>query len=258
MICTKNTYVNDSRVETIIAKINNVRDTMKSLEESLATTRKLETEQWLRYSNLKTKNKMMMDDLRKANKRNKNMLNLFRQSVTDIRFGSDITLPESLKKEVQRSWHQKYDALLTCNEQLKQELSSRDLLLKEKTQEINSLQQKLLTLGDRLVERDEAVESICKKYLSLKQRKDERENLLRGSIETLKQDTLKKTNVYEASKKDSGTSSTSNKDALLTRETRRSDRSACKNCFFKILLEKAKRSCKTNGSSSVISLDKTA
>ena len=129
MICTKNTYVNDSRVETVIAKINNVRNTMKSLEESLATTRKLETDQWLRYSNLKTKNKMMMDDLRKANKRNKNMLSmweclnknnrannvtndgtfvdLFRQSVTDIRFGSDITLPESLKKQVQRSWHQK-------------------------------------------------------------------------------------------------------------------------------------------------------
>ncbi|KOX78378.1 hypothetical protein WN51_07785 [Melipona quadrifasciata] len=166
---------------------------MKSLEESLATTRRLETEQWLRYSNLKTKNKMMMDDLRKANKRNKNMLNLFRQSVTDIRFGGDITLPESLKKEVQRSWHQKYDALLTCNEQLKQELNSRNLLLKEKTQEINSLQQKLLTLGDRLVERDEAVESICKK----KKRKDERENLLRGFIETLQVEIIEKLNIRQ-------------------------------------------------------------
>lgn len=35
-------------------------------------------------------------------------LDLFRQSVTDIRLGNDIVLPESLKKEVQRTWHQKY------------------------------------------------------------------------------------------------------------------------------------------------------
>ena len=77
MICTKNTYVDNSRVETVIVKINNIRDTMKSLEESLMITRRLETEQWLRYSNLKTKNKMMMDDLRKANKSNKNMLSMW-------------------------------------------------------------------------------------------------------------------------------------------------------------------------------------
>ncbi|CAL7936346.1 unnamed protein product [Xylocopa violacea] len=180
-------------VEDYIVKITNIRDTVKSLEESLMISRNLETERWLRYSNLKTRNIVMMHDLKKANKRNKNMLNLFRQSVTDIRFGNDITLPEPLKREVQRTWHQKYDALLMQNEQLKRELDTTNSLLKEKTREIGSLQQKLLTIGDRLVERNEAVENICKKYLSLKKRKDEQEMLLRSSIETL-QETLKQLN----------------------------------------------------------------
>ncbi|XP_071878248.1 uncharacterized protein [Bombus fervidus] len=243
----------DSRVQAMIVKINNIRNTIKSLEESLMITRSLEAERWLRYSNLKGKNKIMMDDLRKANKRNKNMLNLFRQSVTDIRLGNDITLPDSLKKEVQRSWHQKYDALLTRNEQLKRELNSRNLLLKEKTQEISSLQQKLLTLGDRLVERNESVESICKKYLTLKRRKDEQEILLRGSIETL-QDTLRKSNDG-AFEKDSEISSILGKDALSAREIRRSDGLAYENSFLRVLLQKAKRSYKTSGNSSAISFD---
>ncbi|XP_076761190.1 uncharacterized protein LOC143429415 [Xylocopa sonorina] len=184
-------YVGNSRaqkfipVEDYIVKITNIRDTVKSLEESLIISRNLETERWLRYSNLKTRNNVMMHDLKKANKRNKNMLNLFRQSVTDIRFGNDITLPEPLKTEVQRTWHQKYDDLLMQNGQLKRELDTAKSLLKEKTREIGSLQQKLLTIGDTLVERNEAVENICKKYLSLKKRKDKQEMMLRSSIETL-------------------------------------------------------------------------
>ncbi|XP_017754374.1 PREDICTED: uncharacterized protein LOC108546675 [Eufriesea mexicana] len=211
--------VKDSRIRTLIPvdeyimKINNIHNTMKSLEESLKITRNLEAEQWLYYSNLKTKNKIMMDDLKKANKRNKNMLNLFRQSVTDIRFGSDIDLPESLKREVQRTWHQKYDALLTQNEQLKRELALHNSLLKEKTQEVNNLQQKLLALDDKLVERYEVVENICKKYLSLKKRKDVQEIFLRGSIETL-QDALRKTNSA-AGKRNSRISLIFSKDALL-------------------------------------------
>lgn len=67
----------DSRVQTMIVKIYNIRNTIKSLEESLMITRSLEAERWLRYSNLKAKNKIMMDDLRKANKRNKNMLSMW-------------------------------------------------------------------------------------------------------------------------------------------------------------------------------------
>lgn len=67
----------DSRVQTMIVKINNIRYTIKSLEESLMITRSLEAERWLRYSNLKAKSKIMMDDLRKANKRNKNMLSMW-------------------------------------------------------------------------------------------------------------------------------------------------------------------------------------
>lgn len=91
-----------------IMKINDIRDTVRLLEESLMVSRSLEAERWLRYSSLKTKNKVAVDDLKKANNRNKNMLNLFRQSVTDIRLGSGIALPESLRKEVQKNWHQKY------------------------------------------------------------------------------------------------------------------------------------------------------
>ncbi|XP_017795150.1 PREDICTED: uncharacterized protein LOC108576636 [Habropoda laboriosa] len=179
-------------IEEYVMKINSTRGTVTSLEESLMISRNLEAERWMRYSNLKMRNQIMMDDLKKANKRNKNMLNLFRQSVTDIRFGSEIALPESLKREVQRTWHQKYDALLTKNEQLKGDLSVANSLLKEKTHEINNLQQKLLTLGDSLFERNQTVENICKKYLALKKRKDEQEILLRGSIETLQLEINKK------------------------------------------------------------------
>ncbi|XP_017883321.1 uncharacterized protein LOC108626894 [Ceratina calcarata] len=95
------------KAEEYVMKVTSIRDTVKSLEESLMISRNLEAERWLQYSNLKMKNKVMVNDLKKANKRNKNMLNLFRQSVTDIRLGNDIILPESLKKEVQRTWHQK-------------------------------------------------------------------------------------------------------------------------------------------------------
>ncbi|CAK9829529.1 hypothetical protein ANTRET_LOCUS6849 [Anthophora retusa] len=172
-------------VEEYVSKINNTRDIVTCLEESLMISRNLEAERWLQYSDLKLRNQMMMDDLKRANKRNKNMLNLFRQSVTDIRFGSEIALPESLKREVQRTWHHKYDALLTKNEQLKRDLNIANSLLKEKTQEVNDLQQKLLKLGDSLVERNETVENICKKYLALKRRKDEQETRLLGVIETL-------------------------------------------------------------------------
>lgn len=56
------------------------------------------------------------------------------------------------------------------NEQLKQELNSQNSFLKEKTYEINNLQQRLLTLGERLVERNEAVENICKKILVLEKK----------------------------------------------------------------------------------------
>lgn len=61
-------------VEEYVAKVNGIRDTVKSLEESLLVSRNLEAERWLTYSNLRIKNKIAVDDLRKANKRNKNML----------------------------------------------------------------------------------------------------------------------------------------------------------------------------------------
>lgn len=38
-------------------------------------------------------------------------LDLFRQNVTDIQLGSVDILPETLKRQVQRTWHQKYFSL---------------------------------------------------------------------------------------------------------------------------------------------------
>ncbi|XP_034178524.2 uncharacterized protein LOC117603455 [Osmia lignaria lignaria] len=241
--------------EEYVMKINDIRDTVSSLEESLMVSRSLEAERWLLYSNLKTKNKVAMDDLKKANDHNKNMLNLFRQSVTDIRLGSQTALPESLKREVQRNWHQKYDTLLKQNEQLKEEVITKNAVIKEKALEIDNLQQKLLTLGDRLVERNEAVENICKKYLNLKKRKDEQEILLRGSIETL-QDALKNKNSVTGNKS-AEMSLMPSKDALLARERRRSDRLAYENSLLRVLLQEAKRGYQVSGSSSVISFEKT-
>ncbi|XP_076248703.1 uncharacterized protein LOC143188378 [Calliopsis andreniformis] len=241
-------------LEEYVSKINCIRDTLKSLEESLMVSRNLEAERWLTYSTLKTKNKIVIDDLRKANKRNKNMLNLFRQSVTDIRLGTEIALPEPLKREVQRTWHQKYDTLLAQNENLRKDVGATNTLLKERQKDIDDLQQKLLTLGERLVERNEAVENICKKYLRLKKRKDEQEILLKGSIESL-QDALKKVRI-DTTNQSTGMSLTPSKDALLAREMRRSDRLASENSRLRLLLQEARRGYKTSGSSSTISFER--
>ncbi|XP_033340381.2 uncharacterized protein LOC117228637 [Megalopta genalis] len=226
-----------------ISKINDIRDTVNSLEESLMVSRSLEAERWLRYTTLKTKSKLVADDLRKANKRNKNMLNLFRQSVTDVRLGNEIALPESLKKEVQKTWHQKYDSLLLQNDQLKKELATANRFLEEKCVEVDDLQQKMLGLGDRLTESNEAVENVCRKYLRLKKSKDQQEVLLRGSIETL-QYMLKK-----ASSTTTGTIAMSlnpSKEMLLAQEIRRSDRLAHENSLLRVLLQEARRDSRTN------------
>ncbi|XP_076386321.1 uncharacterized protein LOC143263948 isoform X2 [Megachile rotundata] len=135
--CAENSCTRTISTKEYTMKINDIRDTVRFLEESLMVSRSLEAEQWLCYSKLKTKNKVTTDDLKKANNRNKNMLNLFRQSVTDIRLGSGIALPESLRREVQKNWHQKYDALLKRNEQLKREVTLANSLIKEKTQEVH-------------------------------------------------------------------------------------------------------------------------
>ncbi|XP_066600392.1 uncharacterized protein [Prorops nasuta] len=90
------------------SKILQISQTLENLEESLKISRHLEAEQLLKYSILKTENALIKDDLEKANKYNKNVLNLFRQSVTDIRIECNNNLPPSLRREVQRIWHQKY------------------------------------------------------------------------------------------------------------------------------------------------------
>lgn len=66
--------------------------------------------------------------------------------------------------------------------------------------QIDDLQQKLLTLGDKLIERNGTVENICKKYLNLKKRKDEQKILLCGSIETLQVETIRAREICSRTK----------------------------------------------------------
>lgn len=87
-------------------------------------------------------------------------LDLFRQSVTDVQLGSFDILPEALKRQVQRTWHQKlifnnisiylcniaeyyayilhfrYDALLSQNEHLKKQINSMNYKMKQKQKEV--------------------------------------------------------------------------------------------------------------------------
>lgn len=57
-----------------IATINKIRDTARKLETSLKYSRNLEAVRFLRYSTLKSRDKILTDDLRKAKIRNEQML----------------------------------------------------------------------------------------------------------------------------------------------------------------------------------------
>ncbi|XP_024947460.1 uncharacterized protein LOC107274394 isoform X2 [Cephus cinctus] len=109
--------------------LNDIFETVANLESSLSISRNLEFEHCLKYSTLISKNVKLHLDLQNAFKRNKTMLNLFRQNVG---FGTTARLPRSLKREIQRTWHEKYDALLKENSQLKKAAESMQLLTKEK------------------------------------------------------------------------------------------------------------------------------
>ncbi|XP_012057271.1 PREDICTED: uncharacterized protein LOC105620381 [Atta cephalotes] len=126
----------DKSEEKYIATINRIRDTIRKLEETTKYSRDLEAVRFLRYSMLKSHDKILTDDLRKIKIRNKQMLNLFRQSVTDIQLSSLDILPESLRRQVQKTWHQKYDALLSQNEQLKRQIVALDCAMKQKQKEV--------------------------------------------------------------------------------------------------------------------------
>ncbi|XP_026829562.1 uncharacterized protein LOC113562942 [Ooceraea biroi] len=117
--------------EKYVATIDKIRDTIRKLEASLKCSRELEAARFLRYSTLKSREKILTDDLKKAKIRDEHMLSeqskinlslthfagnlvershfsdLFRQSVTDIQLDSVNILPETLKRRVQRTWHQK-------------------------------------------------------------------------------------------------------------------------------------------------------
>ncbi|XP_067203256.1 uncharacterized protein [Linepithema humile] len=149
--------------ETYVAKINKIHNVIQKLEESLKYSRDLEAIRFLRYSVLKSRDKLLTDDLKKAKTRNKQMLNLFRQNVTDIQLGSVDILPETLKRQVQRTWHQKYDALLLQNERLKMQIIAMNCTMTEKQKEIDILQQRLLDVAGSIINPEENTEKFGKK-----------------------------------------------------------------------------------------------
>ncbi|XP_018395823.1 PREDICTED: uncharacterized protein LOC108774260 [Cyphomyrmex costatus] len=126
----------DKPEEKYIAIINRIHDTICKLEETLKYSRDLEAIRFLQYSTLKSRDKILTDDLKKIKMRNKQMLNLFRQSVTDVQLGSLDILPETLRRQVQKTWHQKYDTLLSQNEQLKRQIITMDYAMKQKQKEV--------------------------------------------------------------------------------------------------------------------------
>ncbi|KAL0102599.1 hypothetical protein PUN28_018121 [Cardiocondyla obscurior] len=148
--------------EKYITTIDQIRDTVQKLEESLKCSRDLESAQSLKYSALKSRDKILTDDLKKIKKRNKQMLNLFRQSVTDVQLGSLDILPETLKRQVQKTWHQKYDALLSQNEQLKKQIIAIDHVTKQRKKEIDILQHRLF-IAESVINPKKSIEKICKR-----------------------------------------------------------------------------------------------
>ncbi|XP_043289099.1 myosin-7-like [Venturia canescens] len=224
-----------------LVKLNAIRKTIDNLEQSLRLSRALETEQLSRYSMLKIRNWSLSDELREADKRNKTMLNLFRSTVPDLGLESAAELPWSLRVEIQRSWHRKYDSMLELSEKLKSEMSVKEAKLREKDEQIEALEQRLLNVADSLVQREEALTNVCTKYLKLKKRKDEQEFLLRGSIETL-QDALQKA-TSNVNPMKSCMALMPSKEALLARESRRSDRLARENMLLRGLLQERRNSC---------------
>lgn len=70
--------MNVTRVEKLeenyIPTINRIRDIVRKLEGSLKCSRDLEAARFLRYSTLKSRDKILTNDLRKTKTRNKQML----------------------------------------------------------------------------------------------------------------------------------------------------------------------------------------
>ncbi|XP_039314751.1 uncharacterized protein LOC105202595 isoform X2 [Solenopsis invicta] len=138
-----------------ITTINQMRDTVRKLERSLKCSRDLEAARFLQYSTLKSRDKVLTDDLKKIKIRNKQMLNVQLSSL-DI-------LPETLRREVQKTWHQKYDALLSQNEQLKKQIIAIDSAMKQKQKEIDMLEQRLLIAGS-IIKPKENTKKFCRRF----------------------------------------------------------------------------------------------
>lgn len=64
----------ESPEEKYITIINKIRDTTRKLETSLKYSRNLEAIRFLRYSTLKSRDKILTDDLKKAKIQNEQML----------------------------------------------------------------------------------------------------------------------------------------------------------------------------------------
>jgi len=74
--------------ERYIATINRIRDTVRKLEGTLKCSRDLEAARFLRYSTLKSRYKILTDDLRKIKTRNKQMLSEQKTSIRCCSFSS--------------------------------------------------------------------------------------------------------------------------------------------------------------------------
>ena len=71
----------DKSEEKYIATINRIHDTIRKLEETTKYSRDLEAVRFLRYSMLKSRDKILTDDLRKLKIRNKQMLSKSKISI---------------------------------------------------------------------------------------------------------------------------------------------------------------------------------
>ncbi|XP_044585567.1 uncharacterized protein LOC123265752 [Cotesia glomerata] len=217
----------------LIKKIHNLRNTVSSLETNFQAANHWDKLQLSRFKNIELSKERLEEDLKESEKRNSNMLNLFRYNAD---------LPQGLKTQVEKKWNQKYDALLKLNDHLKRQIREKDSLLQNKDDQIAVLQQKLLDIGEKLSEREELIKTISNKYIKLKKRKTVQETLFKESIETLLRDALLEEN-HNNTPTTSRMSLKPTKEALLAYETKRSNRLSRENYLLRTILQKIKVNC---------------
>ncbi|KAG8041397.1 hypothetical protein G9C98_002385 [Cotesia typhae] len=220
----------------LIKKIHNLRNTVSSLETNFQTANHWDKLRLSRFKAIELSKERLEEDLKESEKRNSNMLNLFRYNAD---------LPQGLKTQVEKTWNQKYDALLKLNDHLKRQIREKDSLLQNKDNQIIVLQQKLLDIGEKLSEREELIKTISNKYMILNKRKTVQETLFKESIETLLRDALLEENHHNNSTPatTSRMSLKPSKEALLAYEIKRSNRLSRENYLLRNILQKIKVNC---------------